>query len=314
MIGSAMRRPTIHAGIGSRRAELDDRRPHHRERPVAAALAHRELGHRLAHRVDVGPAQRAGVGAAVLDEPGVDPAGAHPLDLGAGGGHPRRPDATARAVGEAAQPLRRARLRLEPGAHRLRGLELGAPVEGGAARGGEPAGAALGDEPAAHPADVGGGDVDEGGPCSGAEHGLDEADGAADVGAQGDVEGAVEGHLGGGVNDDVDVAERLDPLGVEAEAWPAEVAAERRQPGAQRRLPALAEATRGAARSARAASTSSRTLRARAVAAGPHQGDDPASGDGAQQLLEDRGAEKTGDPGEKHLRARQIAHSHRRVR
>ena len=83
--------------------------------------------------------------------------------------------------------------------------------------------------------------MDEGGPGAGGEHGLHQADGATDVGAQGDVEGAVEGHLGGGVDDDVHVRERAQSRVLEPEPGPSQVAAEGAQPGGERRLPSLPE-------------------------------------------------------------------------
>ena len=155
------------------------------------------FGHRLRERVDVGPPQRLGAGAAEVDEAAGDVGLARGLRGGGDGlrSHPRA--LCAGLPEESAQALRGPRFGIDALARELGGRGLGAVVDGVA----EPAllGHALRD-----PADVRGGDVDDVRVLTGVEQRPVEVLDPADVRPERLVDGRVEGHARGGVDDDVD--------------------------------------------------------------------------------------------------------------
>ena len=152
------------------------------------------FGHRLGQRVDIRPAQRFGAGASEVDEAVLDVL----LPSGLGGcgdglrAHPRtlRPG----AAEEGTEVLRGPRFGFDALARELRGSVLGAVVDGV----GQPAFErhALRD-----PADVGGGDVDDVRVLAGLEQHPVEVLDPADVRLERLVDGRIERHARGGVDD-----------------------------------------------------------------------------------------------------------------
>ena len=205
--GSATLKPSIQPGNGC--AIADSMMAGRTDRQAAAGSGPQLLGgalrERLGERVDVGPAEALGAGAAGVDERGGDP-----LDAGllARAGH--RLGALlavlgAGAVHERTELVGLAREHLDTFAGRLRGRVLGAPVDLVAEPG-------LRHDALAEPADVAGGDVHDVRRRSGCAQRLVQSDRAADVGVEGLVDGRVERHGRGGVDDDVDVAgQRREP-------------------------------------------------------------------------------------------------------
>ena len=179
---------------------LDDRRTNDRQAVarLRPQLFGGPLGERLGERVDVGPAEALGAGAAVVDESLAHPLGAGGLGETCDGLRSGLAVTGARLREVLAQGLRLARLELDAGAGRLRGLVLGPPVHGM----GE---GCLGRDALADAAHVGGRDVNHVRVAAAGQQGAVDAVCAADVGVEGLIDGRIERHRRCSVDDHVDI-------------------------------------------------------------------------------------------------------------
>ena len=168
------------------------------------------LAHRLRQCVGVRPAERSGALAAALGELFLHPDLAQLLGAGADRRSAGRADGALGLLDEAVLVQREARLGLDVAPPGARGVQLGLDVQVGLRRRG--AGRALEHEPGALARGVRGRDVDDVGVAAGLAQRVQQPRGALAVELERLVERQLERDRGGAVDDDVDVADALEPV------------------------------------------------------------------------------------------------------
>ena len=194
---------------------LDDRRADDRQLP-RVGRDQRALADRLAERVGVAPAERAGALAAALDELVADPLVAQDLRPRAGGRAARGADGALGLLDEAVLVDRQPRLGLDVAAPGARGVELGVEVQPGLA--GRGARRLLEHQAGALARGVGGADVDEVRVAAGLAQRFEQARRALAVELERLVQRLLEGDARGAVDDDVDVAGQVEVVVAEVAA------------------------------------------------------------------------------------------------
>ena len=310
-MGSAMRKPRIQPGKGSAQADsmIDGRTTLTGTLPRFS----REglLGEGLGVGVGVGPAEGEGAGAAGLDHALLDPRESPRLGLGGDERGARRPELATGLVAELLEHGGGAALGVGVGADAARRGDLGLPVEVV-----EPEGAGvdrrLGGAAAPVAGDVAGRHRDEVRRDVELVARLRQAGGAEEVDLDGEVEGGVERHRGGGVDDGVAAGEDRPSGLVEPEPVGADVAGHHLNAAGDHlvegRLAAelLAEPVEAVVLEDLALGA----LLDGAHAAGPDEEHELAVGGRSQQALDQSGAHEAGGAGDEDALAGKVVPDH----